>query len=87
MKHGGIKVKNNNLINKNDRDEPPAEMVDATKMPDLDLAEMVADFCAMSEEKGNTPQSWADRNVNKRWKFTDQQSDLIYEIMNKVWDK
>jgi hypothetical protein len=76
-----------NLINRKDRDKPPAEMVDATRMPDLDLAEMVADWMGMGEEKGNTPQSWADRNVNKRWKFTDQQSDLIYEIMNKVWDK
>lgn len=75
------------LINKNDRDKPPEEMIDATKMSDLDLSEMVADWCAMSEEKGNTPHSWADKNVNVRWKFTDEQKDLIYELLDAVWEK
>ena len=69
------------------RDKPPEEMIDATKMPDLDIAEMVADWCAVSEERGNTPKSWADKNVNVRWKFTDEQSDLIYEIIDAVWGK
>lgn len=73
-------------INREDRDKPPAEMVDATKMPDLDVAEMVADWMAMSEEKGNTPKSWADKNVNVRWKFTDEQKRLIYELLDEVWD-
>jgi len=72
-------------LNSEDRDKPPEEMVDATKMPRLDVAEMVADWCGVSEEKGNTPKSWADKNVNKRWKFTDEQKDLIYELIEKVW--
>jgi hypothetical protein len=73
------------LINRKDRDKPPDEIVDATKMPDLDLAEMCADWFAMSEEKGGTPKNWADKNVNVRWKFTDEQKDLIYELIEKVW--
>ena len=46
--------KTKGIINKEDRDKPPKEAVDATNMPDLDIAEMVADWCAMSEELGNT---------------------------------
>ncbi len=40
---------------------------------------------AMSEEKGGTPKNWADKNVNVRWKFTDKQKDLIYELIEKIW--
>ncbi len=74
-----------NVINKENRDAPPEKMVDATKMPDLDIAEMVCDWCGVSEERGNTPKSWADKNVNVRWKFTKEQSDLIYELIDIVW--
>jgi hypothetical protein len=69
------------LINRENRDLPPSEIVDATKMPDMDLAEMLADWMAVSEEKGTQPKSWADKNVNIRWKFTDEQKDLIYELI------
>jgi len=40
----------------------------------------------MSEEKGNTPQTWADKNVNIRWKFNDKQKELIYKILNSIWN-
>jgi len=73
------------LINRKDRDKPPEEMIDATKMPDLDVAEMVADWCSMSEEKGGHPRDWAKKNVNVRWKFTEDQEDLIYELIGKVF--
>lgn len=73
------------VINRDNRDKPPEEMVDATAMQDLDIAEMVCDWCAMSEERGNTPHSWADKNVNVRWKFNDDQKKLIYTLMDKVW--
>jgi len=39
------------LINRKDRDKPPSEMVDATKMPDMDIAEMCADWKSVSEAK------------------------------------
>ena len=73
------------LINRKDRDKAPSEMVDATKMPILSLAEMVADWLSMSEEKGTSTKTWADKNVNVRWKFNDNQKDLIYELIKEVW--
>jgi len=76
-----------NLINTDDRDKPPEEMIDATKMPDLDISEMCADWMAVSDEKGSSPKTWADNNVNVRWKFDDAQKDLIYELIDAVWDK
>ena len=75
------------LINKKDRDKPPEKMIDATKMKDIDIAEMVADWCSVSEERGNTPKAWADKNVNIRWEFTDDQKDLIYELIDVCWGK
>jgi hypothetical protein len=75
----------NNIINRANRDEPPDEIIDATGMPVFDIAEMVADWMAVSEEKGNCPIDWADRNVNKRWKFDADQVRLIYELINVIW--
>jgi hypothetical protein len=72
-------------INRDDRDEVPDKMIDATKMSVIDIAEMLADWWAMSEEKGEvSPKKWADKNVNKRWKFTDEQKDLIYELIDRI---
>lgn len=74
------------FVNKKDRDKaPPDKMIDATKMGDLDVAEMVADWCAMSDELGDDPKVWADKNANVRWKFTDEQMDLIYELIEAIW--
>jgi hypothetical protein len=73
------------LINKENRDAPPEEIVDATEMPDLDVAEMCADWMAMSKELGGHPKDWADKNVNVRWKFTEGQKKLIYEIIEECW--
>lgn len=78
--------KKTGLLNRENRDKPPKEMVDATAMPDLDVGELVADWCGMSEEKGGTPKNWADKNVNIRWKFTDHQKELIYKIIDAVWE-
>lgn len=76
-----------NPLNKEDRDKSD-KLVDATKMPKEHVLEMVADWCAMSEELGtNTPKEWADDNIGKRWKFTPEQKDWIYEAIDKVWDK
>lgn len=74
-----------NLLNKNDRDAIPDKLIDARTMPPLDVAEMVADWCAMSEERGNTPREWADKTVNKRWRFTPEQKKLIYSLIDIVW--
>jgi len=71
------------LLNDKNRDGIPSKTVDATKMPNLDLAEMVADWLAMSEELGTSAKDWADKNINTRWKFTEEQSSLIYTLIKK----
>ena len=73
------------LINREDRDNPPKEIVDATGMKDIDISEMVADWCAMSDEKKSKPKDWADKNVNVRWKFSDDQKKLIYELIEEIF--
>ncbi|HUS49720.1 MAG TPA: DUF5662 family protein [Candidatus Paceibacterota bacterium] len=75
------------LINRKDRDKPPKELIDATKMINLDIGEMLADWMAMSEEKGSAPRDWAKKNINIRWKFTEEQVELIYDLIDKVWNK
>lgn len=77
----------NSSINNEDRDAPSKSITNATSMNEIDLAEMCCDWCAMSEEKGeNGPFDWADRNINKRWKFTDDQVDYIYTILDFLWE-
>lgn len=73
-----------NLINTRDRDKPPAEMIDATGMGLWDLAEMVADWAAMGDERGNTARAWADQNVNVRWRFTPQQVAMIDHLITEA---
>jgi hypothetical protein len=69
-------------INRDDRDKPPTKIVDGTAMTDVDIAEMVADWLAMAEEKGTSTLEWADKNINVRWKFTDDQVNLIYALID-----
>lgn len=72
-------------INSKDRDKPPEKMVSGYNMSNIDIAEMVADWCAMSEELNSSPYDWAKANINVRWKFTPKQEKLIYSILDKVW--
>jgi len=74
-----------NSINSKDRDKPPENMVNGYKMSSIDIAEMVADWMAMSEERGGHPKDWAKANINIRWKFTQDQVKLIYELIEKIW--
>jgi len=73
-----------NLINRDDRDAPPDEIVDASKMPDVDIAELIADWTAMGKEKGNSAKDWADDNIGTRWSFTPEQTELIYKLIKLV---
>lgn len=83
--HLSEKDKKGDILNEGNRDKPPAKALDVTAMPRLDIAEMCADWMAMSEERGNSPKSWADKNIGVRWEFNDDQKYLIYEILNEVW--
>ena len=70
-------------LNKVDRNAPP-DIVDATEMPLPYIASMMADWCAMSEEKKSNLQEWIDKNVNVRWKFSEEQVNLIQNIANAI---
>lgn len=75
-----------NAISRDNRDTVPVRPIDGTKMPLTYIAAMCADWCAMSEELGkNTPQDWANKNVNVRWLFNPEQVMLIYQILDTVW--
>lgn len=75
-----------NSLNKCDRDTPSAgRKVDGSHMPLTFIAAMVADWLAMSEELGTSPNKWAEENINIRWDFTDEQTTLIYKIIDRVW--
>lgn len=80
-----MKNKTLDVINRSDRDQPNDFIIDCTFMPSTYIASMCADWMAMSEEKGNSPQEWADKNVNVRWEFNKIQTDFIYEILNTIW--
>ena len=75
------------------RDNPPMA-IDCTKMTDEAILEMCCDWCAMSEEFGNTPWEWFDKTValtswydatRYRWVFNDHQYDLIVSTLERLW--
>jgi len=73
------------VLNEEDRDGPAERPIDGSGMGVLDIAEMVADWMATSEERGNTPRGWAEENMGVRWVFTPEQEDLIYALIDSVW--
>jgi hypothetical protein len=56
------------------------------EMSDDAIMEMCCDWCAMSEEFGNTPFEWLDTVLNKRWTFTPTTLDKIYKYLNILWN-
>lgn len=70
-----------NKLNSKDRDKPSKNIVDATCMPDCFMLEMVCDWLAVSEEKGGDIDDWVKGNVNKRWKFVENQIYIINEAI------
>lgn len=75
------------LINREDRDKPPSKLIDGSKMSRIDVAEMVADWLGMAEEKGTKAKDWADKNVNVRWSFSDEQVADIYRLIAQIEGK
>lgn len=75
----------NPSINSRNRDAAPAEAVDARRMPEISIAEMCADWAAMSKEMGNSPLDWAEKQIGKRWTFTPEQEALIYTLLEAIW--
>lgn len=63
-----------------DRDKSLQPITSYT-MPEIDILEMCCDWTAMGQELESSAVSWADANVHKRWKFNQQQTDLIYKTL------
>lgn len=86
-----LEDKTRQTIPTNDRDKfnPDAlPIIDVSKtMPEYALVEMCADWCAMSKERGNTPFEWADKVINKRWKFGEEKTKFIYYVLDEMWNK
>lgn len=70
------------------RDNPtPHGCLDCSKMPESALEEMCCDWCAMSEEFGNTPFEWYEKNKDTRWHFNEEQDKYILDTLHKLWDE
>lgn len=56
--------------------------IDATKMPPLAIAEMVADWQAMSWELGtNSAREWYNKQKDVRWHLSEEQDKLISKLL------
>jgi hypothetical protein len=69
-------------LNTQPRDSSQANgAVNAEKMGNISLAEMCADWAAMSEELGTDLISWVSQNIGTRWKFYPHQKELIKDFL------
>lgn len=65
----------------------PNGPIDVSKMPFQYIAEMCCDWCAVSEEMGNTPFEWFDKINQKRWKFSENQQEQIIKLLEALWEE
>lgn len=80
-----LKNKEDANIDEKDRNKSK-KCVDASLMPDIDVAEMVSDWQAMSIELGkNTAREWFNEQKDVRWSFSKKQEDLIDKLL-KTFD-
>jgi len=64
-------------------DRSKSDLVDASLMPEIDIAEMIADWQAMAEElQTNTAREWFEKQQNVRWHFCDDQVKLIDKLLS-----
>ena len=73
------------------RDNQPMNL-DCSKMSKEGILEMCCDWCAMSEEFGNTPLEWMQRTCgildlddNCRWLFTVDQIQFMINTICELW--
>jgi len=63
----------------------PEAHSDPSDMSEVDIIEMVCDWAAMAQELGEnngSAKGWADKNVGSKWKFSDEQVELIYSTID-----
>lgn len=54
-------------------------------MSNLDILEAVCDWSAMAEEfEEGSARKWAETNIGKKWFFSIEQSNLLYELITKL---
>ena len=58
---------------------------EAYGMPLDAITEMCCDWCAMSEELGNSPFEWAEKQIGHRWFFNEEQIMHIYDTLKNLW--
>lgn len=67
------------------RDSTTINSVSGKNMPDESIIEMVCDWKAVGDSRNNKAIEWADKvKKNKRYVFTDDQWDFIYEILDVI---
>lgn len=54
---------------------------DCNQMSKEDMAEMVCDWASMSVEYKQLLKKWVDENIDKKWKFNDENKKFIYEVV------
>ena len=54
-------------------------------MPYDAIDEMLCDWCAMSEEFGNTPQEWMEKVIPTRWIFSEEQVKYMQDKLDELW--
>lgn len=74
------------VINNKNRDANPNNSVKAYSMPYKYIIEMVADWCAMSKERNNTPKEWAIKVIGVRYLFNQEQINFIYKVIDIAWN-
>lgn len=61
--------------------ERNGQVINAIKMPAISIAEMICDWKAMSQELENKIEDFADSVINKKFIFSPEQVNLIYELI------
>lgn len=69
------------LISRGDRDGV-SRVIDGTRMPLEYVEEMAADIVAVAAERGNTPQSWVEKNLWRRWNLTEEAAYVLVNSIN-----
>lgn len=63
----------------------PEAHADVNNMGLLDIVEMIADWTAVAQENGRTScREWALENLSKKWNFSQEKLDLIFEVINEL---
>ena len=52
-------------------------------MTDEDIVEMVCDWVSMSQEFNNSLKEFANKKIDKQYKFSDNQKNLIYKLIEE----